>query len=67
MVSLSCASICEGSGLSYHRFNPLLDEYIPIPEEATLEQLIRAVLHTVIQYKSENGDMQDFSRKLNNI
>ena len=53
--------------MSYHRFNPLLDEYIPVPEEATLEQLIRAVLHTVIQYKSENRDMQDFSRKFNNI
>ncbi len=65
-MSRSFSAICEAGGLAYQRINPLMDEYITVPEEATLEQLISAVIHTITQAGDEGSEVQVFKRKFNN-
>lgn len=57
----------EGVGLQYQRINPMLDVYIPVPEEAKMEHLIEAVLSTLRQCNQEQSEVQAFSRKFNNL
>lgn len=65
-MSQSFKSICEAGGLEYQRFNPLMEEYIPVQEEATLKQIIAAIIRTIAQSWREDSELHAFSRKLNN-
>ena len=53
--------------MRYQRINPLMDEYLTVPEEASLEQLVNAVIRTIAQGQGEDSDVRHFSRSYNNI
>lgn len=42
-----CERWCGSRGISFFRFNPLLQESIPIPENASIETLINVIIQTI--------------------
>lgn len=65
-ISKFFASTMEFAGKQYHRVDPLVGEYISIPEHVKMERLIDAVIRTIVQCKEEKSEVQLFAIKYNN-
>ena len=50
-----CERWCESRRISFIRFNPLLRESIPIPEEANIETLINVIIQTISHVATGGG------------
>ena len=50
-----CRQLCQARGINFIRFNPLLSEYIPIPEEASIETLVNVIITTITHVATGEG------------
>ena len=54
-----CQRWCESRHITFLRFNPLLGESIPVPEEASIKTLINVVIYTISHVASATGEGKD--------
>ena len=50
-----CRQLCQARGINFIRFNPLLSENIPIPEEASIETLVNVMITTITHVATGDG------------
>ena len=53
--SAICEKWCESRDIYFFRFNPLLEENIPVPEEVSLDALINVAIKTITHIATEDG------------
>lgn len=67
MSAACCRHWCESQNISFIRFNPLLEEELPVPETAGVETLINIVIQTMSHIATDHDGGQEQLKAIKDI